>query len=194
MSRTSGSVLHSIPFWSPRYNAYMNMDVAPLVLGASPHYREEREVGRELCYMLSYGYNSVTPWGHIIRSPTLKLSGRVYCACFCRLQFEMFTESRLLTVPASRLLSLCRSSISCRNCKGEQKIFIELDTWELLNLKLSTVGTSHLPHWRVLHDISVLQDALKSYMIQLVGTDYPERCFGIEKLGKSFISTTKYYF
>lgn len=34
---------------------------------ASPLTTEkEREVGRELCYMLGYGYDDdVTPWGHI---------------------------------------------------------------------------------------------------------------------------------
>lgn len=33
---------------------------------ASPLTTEkEREVGMDLCYMLGYGYNGVTPWGHI---------------------------------------------------------------------------------------------------------------------------------
>lgn len=33
---------------------------------ASPLTTEkEREVGRELCDMLGYGYDNVTPWGHI---------------------------------------------------------------------------------------------------------------------------------
>lgn len=33
---------------------------------ASPLTTEkEREVGKDLCYMLGYGYDNVTPWGHI---------------------------------------------------------------------------------------------------------------------------------
>jgi hypothetical protein len=38
-----------------------------------------------------------------------------------------------------------------------------------------------------------LQDALKPYLIQSVGKDYLERCFGVEKPGKFFVSTTKHY-
>lgn len=80
------------------------------------------------------------------------------------------------------------------NCKGEQKPFVELDTWELLNLKPSTV--LELPT-RLTDEYSItaqfLQDALKPYLIQSVGKDYLERCFGIEKSGKFFVSTTKHY-
>ncbi|PKK54960.1 hypothetical protein CI102_213 [Trichoderma harzianum] len=75
--------LHSIPFWSPRYNAHMNMDVAlPSIIGymatmmynpnnvateASPLTTEkERTVGKDLCKMLGYRKRgNVTPWAHI---------------------------------------------------------------------------------------------------------------------------------
>lgn len=51
----------------------MNVDMATMMYNpnnvateASPLTTEkEREVGRELCYMLGYGYDNVTPWGHI---------------------------------------------------------------------------------------------------------------------------------
>lgn len=36
-----------------------NREASPLTT------EKEREVGRELCYMLGYGYDNVTPWGHI---------------------------------------------------------------------------------------------------------------------------------
>lgn len=80
------------------------------------------------------------------------------------------------------------------NCKGEQKPFVELDTWELLNLKPSTV--LELPT-RLTDEYSItaqfLQDALNPYLVQTVGKDYLERCFDIEKSGKFFVSTTKHY-
>lgn len=80
------------------------------------------------------------------------------------------------------------------NCKGEQKPFVELDTWELLNLKPSTV--LDLPT-RLADEYSItaqfLQDALKPYLVQTVGKDYLERCFDIDKSGKFFVSTTKHY-
>lgn len=80
------------------------------------------------------------------------------------------------------------------NCKGEKKPFTELDTWELLNLKPSTV--LELPT-RLTNEYSItaqfLQDALKPYLIQTVGKDYLERCFDIETSGKFFLSTTKHY-
>lgn len=80
------------------------------------------------------------------------------------------------------------------NCKGEKKPFIELDTWELLNLKPSTV--LELPT-RLTNEYSItaqfLQDALKPYLIQTVGKDDLERRFDIETSGKFFLSTTKHY-
>ncbi|KAM3425840.1 hypothetical protein NHJ13734_009884 [Beauveria thailandica] len=75
---------HSVPFWSPRYNAHMNMDTTlASIIGymsamiynpnnvateASPYTTEvEREVGQQLCEMLGYhGLNQDSaPWGHI---------------------------------------------------------------------------------------------------------------------------------
>lgn len=80
------------------------------------------------------------------------------------------------------------------NCKGEEKPFVELDTWELLNLKPSTVLELST---RLTEEYSItaqfLQDALKPYLIQSVGKDSLERSFGIEKSGKFFVSTTKHY-
>lgn len=81
-----------------------------------------------------------------------------------------------------------------KNCKGEEKPFVEFDTWELLNLKPSTV--LELPT-RLTDEYSItaqfLQDALKPYLIQTVGKDYLERCFDVEKTSKFFVSTTKHY-
>ena len=76
---------HSVPFWSPRYNAHMLMETSlPAVVGyltgllhnqnnvateASPLTTIlEGDVGRDLCAMLGYSVNPtdvVRGWGHI---------------------------------------------------------------------------------------------------------------------------------
>ena len=76
---------HSVPFWSPRYNAHMSMETSmPSVIGylagllhnqnnvateASPYTTwVENEVGRDLCQMLGYDVNRenvARGWGHI---------------------------------------------------------------------------------------------------------------------------------
>ncbi|KAM0513536.1 hypothetical protein ACHAPE_007800 [Trichoderma viride] len=212
--------LHSIPFWSPRYNAHMNMDVAlPSIIGymatmmynpnnvateASPLTTEkEREVGRELCYMLGYGYDEVTPWGHITCDGSVANLEAIWA--IRNLKFyplslklaigmkESRNENKGIDPPLS-FLAHADPPFLVENCKGEQKPFVELDTWELLNLKPSTVLELST---RLTDEYSItaqfLQDALKPYLIQSVGKDYLERCFGIEKSGKFFVSTTKHY-
>jgi hypothetical protein len=102
-------------------------------------------------------------------------------------------ESNSIDPPLS-FLSHADPPFLVENCKGEKKPFVELDTWELLNLKPSTI--LELPT-RLAEEYSItaqfIQDALKPYLIQSVGKDYLERCFGIEKSGKFFVSTTKHY-
>lgn len=103
------------------------------------------------------------------------------------------TENKGIDPPLS-FLAHADPPFLVENCKGEQKPFVELDTWELLNLKPSTVLELST---RLTEEYSItaqfLQDALKPYLIQSVGKDYLERCFGIEKPGKFFVSTTKHY-
>ncbi|QYT03139.1 hypothetical protein H0G86_010106 [Trichoderma simmonsii] len=209
--------LHSIPFWSPRYNAHMNMDVAlPSIIGymatmmynpnnvateASPLTTEkERTVGKDLCKMLGYRKRgNVEPWGHI----TCDGSVANLEAIWAIRNLKFYPLSLKLAIgkndgkgidPPLNFLAHADPPFLVENCKGEKKPFTELDTWELLNLKPSTV--LELPT-RLTNEYSItaqfLQDALKPYLIQTVGKDYLERCFDIETSGKFFLSTTKHY-
>ncbi|KAG6354647.1 hypothetical protein INS49_004665 [Diaporthe citri] len=80
---SKGLADHSIPFWSPRYNAHMNMDTAmSSIIGymasmmynpnnvateASPFTTAlEKDVGLQLCRMLGYTvFGDFPAWGHI---------------------------------------------------------------------------------------------------------------------------------
>ncbi|KAG6354646.1 hypothetical protein INS49_004664 [Diaporthe citri] len=80
------------------------------------------------------------------------------------------------------------------NCQGTKKPFDELSTWELLNLKPSTI--LDLPT-RLATECSIspafLQTALNDYLIQTLGKDELEKRFGIKNSPKFLISTTKHY-
>ncbi|KAL7935760.1 pyridoxal phosphate-dependent transferase [Trichoderma chlorosporum] len=209
--------LHSIPFWSPRYNAHMNMDVAlPSIIGymatmmynpnnvateASPFTtKKEREVGEELCTMLGYRKtDDIEPWGHITCDGSVANLEAIWAIRnlkFYPLSLKLAisnNESKGIDPPL-KFLAHADPPFVVENCKGDKKRFVELDTWELLNLKPSTI--LELPT-RLTEEYSItaqfLQDALKPYLIQTVGKDNLERRFGIENSGKVFLSTTKHY-
>ncbi|KOS20616.1 L-tyrosine decarboxylase [Escovopsis weberi] len=76
------------------------------------------------------------------------------------------------------------------------KPFKDLTTWELLNLRPTTI--LELPI-RLTEEYSIsptsLQDALRKFSIQTVGKEYFERddTFGLKGTGKFFVSSTKHY-
>lgn len=79
-------------------------------------------------------------------------------------------------------------------CTGEKKPFMECSTWELLNLKPSTV--LNIPD-RLADTYGISQTALAAamhdYLIQTVGKDYLEKRFNIDKPAQFFVGTTKHY-
>lgn len=90
-------------------------------------------------------------------------------------------------------LATIRRPFVVTTCKGEQKPFKDLKTWELLNLKPSTIlNIPTLLYKQYGLSPSFLQSALSKYLIQTIGKDVLERKFEI-KPAKFFISTTKHY-
>lgn len=79
-------------------------------------------------------------------------------------------------------------------CKGEDKPFNELSTWELLNLKptaILQIPTRLTSEYAI--SATFLQTALHDYLIQTVGKEYVDQKFGITKPAKFFVSATKHY-
>lgn len=93
-----------------------------------------------------------------------------------------------------RFLADAEPPFLVENCQATKKPFGELSTWELLNLKPSTI--LDLPT-RLATEYSIspvfLQTALNDYLIQTLGKEEVEKKFGIKKSPKFLISTTKHY-
>ncbi|KAG5762728.1 hypothetical protein H9Q72_009164 [Fusarium xylarioides] len=179
---------NSIPFWSPRYNAHMNMDTAmPSITGckygsyeynpnnvateASPYTTGvERQVGEDLCRMLGYGYgvggedSDVEPWGHIT------CDGSV---------------ANLEAIWAIRNLKFYPLSLKLAMAEGVPLNFL---TRIEPPFKIPTRLTSEYAI-----SATFLQTALHDYLIQTVGKEYVDQKFGITKPAKFFVSATKHY-
>ncbi|KAF9769130.1 hypothetical protein IL306_013492 [Fusarium sp. DS 682] len=207
---------NSIPFWSPRYNAHMNMDTAmPSIIGymaammynpnnvateASPYTTEvERKVGEDLCKMLGYGSgldgedSDVRPWGHITCDGSVANLEAIWA--IRNLKFYPLSL-KLAMAEGEKLNFLTRIEppFKVLTCKGEEKAFTELSTWELLNLKPNTIleiPTRLTSEYAI--SATFLQAALHDYLIQTVGKEHVDQKFGITKPAKFFVSATKHY-
>ncbi|KAJ0143070.1 Uncharacterized protein HZ326_14117 [Fusarium oxysporum f. sp. albedinis] len=207
---------NSIPFWSPRYNAHMNMDTAmPSIIGymaammynpnnvateASPYTTGlERQVGEDLCRMLGYGYgvggedSDVEPWGHITCDGSVANLEAIWA--IRNLKFYPLSLKLAMAEGAPlNFLTRIEPPFKVSTCKGEEKPFTELSTWELLNLKptaILQIPTRLTSEYAI--SATFLQTALKDYLIQTVGKEYVDQKFGITKPAKFFVSATKHY-
>jgi hypothetical protein len=91
------------------------------------------------------------------------------------------------------LLSFFSDSFYINTCIGERKLFTELRTWELLNLKPKDVLDIPQRLARE-HGVSVsfMERILEKYSIQETGKDVLEREFGI-KPAQIMLSCTRHY-
>ncbi|KAJ0306665.1 hypothetical protein COL516b_004458 [Colletotrichum fioriniae] len=189
----------SIPFWSPRYEAHMCTDLTmPSMLGyfmtmlynpnnvafeASPlSTLAEIEVGEQLCDL--FGYNikednaeAPTSWGHVT-SRNLKF----------------YPLSLRKAFGNGEALNFLSEAFKVETCKGETKLFTDLSTWDLLNLKPSDI--LDLPD-RLYQEHGVsnafLSDVMKKFTIQSTGKDELEREFGLDLPGQYMLSNTRHY-
>jgi hypothetical protein len=80
------------------------------------------------------------------------------------------------------------------NCQGERKLFSQLETWELLNLKPTDI--LDLPD-RLYQEHGISNDFLsgvmKKFTIQSTGKDELEREFKIDKPAQYMLATTRHY-
>ncbi|KAI1360161.1 pyridoxal-dependent decarboxylase domain protein [Xylaria arbuscula] len=201
---------HSVPFWSPRYNAHMNMDttlasiigyVSTMIYNpnnvateASPYTTEvERQVGQELCQMLGYNNpdENSAPWGHITCDGSVANLEAIWATR--NLKFYPFSLKLAIENGPLKFLSTVEPPFIVETCNAGPKEFLKLTKEELLNLTPSTVLS--LPTLLgAQYSISpgFLQDALRPYLIQTTGKGKLERKFDI-KDGKYMICATKHY-
>ncbi|CAG8526110.1 15098_t:CDS:2 [Acaulospora colombiana] len=144
----------------------------------------EIEVGKQLCEMVGYNIdpeNKDDPigWGHT--------------TCGARnLKFYPLSLRRALERTES--LNYIADSFKVELCDGTQKLLKDCTSWEMLNLKASTI--LDLPG-RLFEEYNVSEQYLESIMekhiIQTVGKDDLEKYFGITKPILYFITITRHY-
>ncbi|KAK4245017.1 L-tyrosine decarboxylase [Corynascus novoguineensis] len=204
---------HSVPFWSPRYNGHMNMDTSMAsIIGymsammynpnnvateASPLTTTyEKEVGDQLCRMLGYARPQATDklpasWGHITCDGSVANLEAIWATR--NLKFYPFSLKWAIQEGELKFLDTIEPAFKVETSEGHKKRFRDLSTWELLNLKPSTV--LEIPT-RLNDEYSIspsfLQDALREYLVQSKGQKVLEERYGI-KPGKFLIGTTKHY-
>ncbi|KAH7345481.1 pyridoxal phosphate-dependent transferase [Rhizoctonia solani] len=200
---------HSIPFWSPRYNAHMNGDTSlPGMLGylaaalfnpnnvcteSSPLTSViERDVGLQLCQMLGYDISnteSSKPWGHIVCGGSVANLESMWSAR----NMKFYPLSLACALESGAPLDFMRDEFNIELCNGEIKLFSQASAWELMNLKPETVFD--IPE-RLQSEYAIsagaLSSALSPYLIQTCGKDVLEKKFGM-KPSKYFVGTTKHY-
>ncbi|KAK9439934.1 pyridoxal-dependent decarboxylase domain protein [Metarhizium brunneum] len=207
---------HSVPFWSPRYEAHMCMDLTmPSLLGyfmtmlynpnnvaleASPITTlVELKVGQQLCTL--FGYNTEIPkspsadipvgWGHITSGGSVANLESMWVARNLK-----FYPLALVQAMKEGDLKFVADRFKVKPCMpgAEEKLLVEMSTWELLNLRPETV--LDLPH-KLSDEFDIsskfIEDAHKPYNIQTVGREPLEKYFKMEKQAKYLISTTHHY-
>ncbi|KAF3760257.1 hypothetical protein M406DRAFT_85607 [Cryphonectria parasitica EP155] len=208
---------HSVPFWSPRYQGHMCMDISmPSLLGyfttmlynpnnvafeASPlSTLAEIEVGKQLCDMFGYNINveneshpdpeGPEPWGHVTCDGTVANLESIWCVHARNLKFYPLSLRAAMEGP----LSDVATTFKVRTTDGKEDLLINLSTWELLNLRVNTI--LDLPD-RLNSDYGIssqyIETIMDQYGIQSRGKEALERQFGIEKTGQYFVSNTRHY-
>ncbi|KAI3328115.1 pyridoxal-dependent decarboxylase domain-containing protein [Xylariaceae sp. AK1471] len=202
----------SIPFWSPRYEAHMctDMSMASLLgyfmtmlynpknvaIEASPLSTvAEIEVGEQLCELFGYNIDpdnteAPTSWGHVTCDGTVANLESIWIAR----NLKFYPLSLRKAFQKGEALDFLSGSFYVENCQGAHKLFSELSTWELLNLRPSDV--LDLPD-RLYRENGISNDYLSSIMnkftIQSTGKDTLEREFNIDRPCQYMLATTRHY-
>ncbi|KAI0012591.1 pyridoxal-dependent decarboxylase domain-containing protein [Xylariaceae sp. FL0662B] len=202
----------SIPFWSPRYEAHMctDMSMASLLgyfmtmlynpnnvaIEASPLSTvAEIEVGEQLCEL--FGYNtdpdnleSPTGWGHITCDGTVANLESMWVAR----NLKFYPLSLWKAFKPREDLHFLSSSFHVETCQGEYKLFTNLSTRELLNMKPTDI--LDLPD-RLYQEHGISNDFLSKVMhkftIQSSGKDVLESEFRIAKPCQYMLANTRHY-
>ncbi|GFF60363.1 L-2,4-diaminobutyrate decarboxylase [Aspergillus udagawae] len=201
----------SIPFWSPRYEAHMCADLTmPSMLGyfmtmlynpnnvaleTSPCTTvAEQRAGKQLSELFGYNTderkkNLPLAWGHLTADGTIANLESIWVAR----NLKFYPLSLFQAVKEGKLKFIA-DTFEVENCKGDLRLFKDMSTWELLNLRPETI--LELPEaLKQQFNISdqFLEEALKEYSIQTAGKDALEKYHGIDKPAQYMIGKTHHY-
>ncbi|KAK7420377.1 hypothetical protein QQX98_002800 [Neonectria punicea] len=198
---------HSAPFWSPRYEAHMATDLTMssllgyfmtmlynpnnVALEASPMTTlVELRVGQQLCKMFGYNIDdekSPLAWGHVTCDGSVANLESIWVARNLKFYplslFQAVTQGKLKFIAERFKVTPCKKG-------SPEKLFKDLEQWELLNLRPEIV--LDLP--RKLNEQfgitgAFLEGALKEYNIQTVGREV----FDIKNPMQYLVSKTRHY-
>ncbi|KAK7709317.1 hypothetical protein SLS64_006229 [Diaporthe eres] len=166
--RKTGELLgkHSIPFWSPRYQAHMCMDMSmPALLG----------------YFTTMLYNPK----NVAFSGSYNLGNAARNLKFYPFSLRMAFDGPLANVG---------KTFTVVNAQNKEDLLVNMPTWDLLNLKVETI--LDLPdRLNRDYGISskYLEKVMDEFGIQSIGKDELEKQFGIEKPAQYMLSSTRHY-
>ncbi|KAI0427025.1 pyridoxal-dependent decarboxylase domain-containing protein [Xylaria sp. FL1042] len=207
--RKASSILgrSSIPFWSPRYEGHMFMasllgyfmtmlyNPNNVAIEASPLSTvAEIEVGEQLCDL--FGFNTdpnnteaPTGWGHVTSGGSVANLESIWVAR----NLKFYPLSLRKAFQEGQSLNFLSNRFYVETCQGVRKLFIELSTWELLNLRPSEI--LDLPDRLYQeHGISnaFLSGVMNKFTIQSTGKDVLEREFQTKPC-QYMLATTRHY-
>ncbi|KAE8147892.1 pyridoxal-dependent decarboxylase conserved domain protein [Aspergillus avenaceus] len=201
---------HSVPFWTPRYEAHMCTDLSMVsMLGyfmtmiynpnnvateASPFSTAaEILVGEQLCRLLGYETKRVAGspagWGHVTCDGTVANLESIWVAR----NLKFYPLSLYLAIKKGNL-AFAAADFTVQACTGVTKRYMDLSTWELLNLKPGTV-LDLAKQLSDQYDVSptFIEDTMAEFNIQTLGKDVLEKEFGIDHPVRYLLSNTRHY-
>ncbi|KAE8422855.1 PLP-dependent transferase [Aspergillus pseudocaelatus] len=214
---------HSVPFFSPRYNAHMSMETSmPSLIGfitglfqnqnnvaleASPVTSViEGDVGKQLCSMLGYRTPPEKPvpgasksenetpygWGHITCDGSVANLEAIWAAR--NLKFYPLSLKLAITKTDGNLRFLKDVKFEIEICDGTLKSFSDCSSWELLNLKPSTVLNIPKQLYKQFGiSQTALANALDPYSVQTKGKRYLLDEFNVKNEPQVFVTATRHY-
>ncbi|KAA1469663.1 PLP-dependent transferase [Dentipellis sp. KUC8613] len=205
---------HSVPFFSPRYMAHMLNDVSmPATLGylmalmynpnnvaveGSPLTSIiEFDVGQQLCGMLGFDVQppedrncGPTPWGHITCDGSVANLESMWVAR----NLKFYPLSLRRAIDSEPTLAFMAAHVKVKLCTGREKLLIDCDPWELLNLTPDEIVS--LPA-RLSAEFGISPQSvhciMRRYLIQTTGRHELEAYFGIQQPPQYVVSKTAHY-
>ena len=196
---------------SPRYQGHMCMDLSmPALLGyfmtmiynpnnvsieASPITTvAEMVTGDDLCTMFGYNVDANKTevplgWGHVVCDGTIANLESMWVSR--NLKFYPLSIRSVMTEKGP--LAFIAGDFKIQPCIGEEKLFKDLDVWELLNLKPNAVLDIPEKLYQQYHiSPKFLENVLQTYGIQSAGKSVLEKEFGVGDM-HYYLANTRHY-
>lgn len=154
----------------------------------------EMTTGDDLCRMFGYNVDPAIKdlplaWGHIVCGGTVANLESVWVAR----NLKFYPLSIVSAMKADNPLAFAADTFKIQPCVGPEKLLKDLSTWELLNLRPTTILDIPERLYTQYHmSPGFLDSVMKTYGIQSTSKTALEQEFGVEHI-KYFVSNTRHY-